>query len=722
MANGTYYHDGSGWQPTHSRPPLRRPNGAPSSGGGTDSGENVAQDYYLLKSPNGTVFKVTVTDSGTLQVVGEATNAPEGLIPGRLLVWSDEFDGTEVDSSKWLFRMDKPQYVNTASVADGMLNMPLVYNEDTQLWESHYLHSSGCMDAKYGRFEARMKWDVGCFPAFWLVGQTSQKYNGVTEGIIWPYAGEVDIMEDMGTSIPFSTLHWGETEGASERTETQQVCRDDDFDVTVWHTYAVEWTEDKMVFFYDDVEMGSINISDIVYSDGVKPFQKPFYLILDNVSCGKSVPGTTYNCYVDWVRYYAPAGVTELIPIESIALSESQVNLNPGRTREIGLTITPDYVTDYTMRWYSTDRSVAKFNAGNRIETLKEGDVVISVQTKDGLTSSCNLHVAADVQNDVTGIELDYGTKAGGYVGETLTIKATVSPKWATYLDCNWESSDENVATVDNGVVTFVGGGTVTITAKAKDTSGVAASVVLESVAEITDNIDTDGCLVKFTRKGWNGSGGWESDIEGVDALSANWTFGQGQGYKYNGYSTSGAVTPFAADTSGDWTMVQRILVPKSDTAINASAIGALLDADAMAGTSGTTLANPWMRTSLQGSKVKVESKNGAGANSVGGMSSVNNVPVTDGGSPAEDTILNIVVVHNITDGKFSGYVNGALVFDNTISTGWDKITNPILCVGNYSGKTRNMYVYHQAMLGYNKAMSAEDVAALNTALEAMYA
>lgn len=69
MANGTYYNDGSGWKPTHSRPPLRRPNGG---GNGSNSGENVAQDYFLLKSPNGTVYKVTVTDGGALQVVGVA--------------------------------------------------------------------------------------------------------------------------------------------------------------------------------------------------------------------------------------------------------------------------------------------------------------------------------------------------------------------------------------------------------------------------------------------------------------------------------------------------------------------------------------------------------------------------------------------------------------------------------------------------------------------------
>ena len=690
-----------------------------------DSGENVAQEYFLMKSPNGTVYKVTMTDSGTFQIVGTATDdeVPEDMISGRLLVWSDEFDGTEVDSSKWLFRMDKPQYVNTASVADGMLNMPLVYNEETQLWESHYLHTSGSMDAKYGRFEARMKWDVGCFPAFWIVGQTSQKYNGVTEGIIWPYSGEVDVFEDNGQGRCAAAILWGEREGADEQADVIEVGTINTHNVGEWHTYALEWTETRMVFYCDGVEFGSIDMPEIVYSDGFEPFKNPFYMILDNVSCSHSVPGNTYNCYVDWVRYYAPANITELIPIESIALSESRISLNPGRTREIGLTITPDYVTDYTMRWHSTDRSIAKFNAGNRIKTLKEGDVVISVQTKNGLTASCNLHVAADIQNDVTGITLDYGTTAEGYVGETLTIKAIVSPKWATYLDCDWESSNENIATVDNGVVTFVGGGTVTITAKAKDSSGVTASVELLSVAEITDNIDTNGCLVKFTRRGWAASE-WQSDIEDVSNIAnstANWDFTQGLGYKSKGYTAGGAVVPFAADTSSGWAVAHRVFVPKSDNVVGEAPIHTVLDADAMAQTSGTTVANPKLLVNLGRGKLTVAAWRGDGTVLLS-KSGSQLIPMSDTFAPTEDTTLNIVEVHDPATGTFRVYANGALVFEATLTAGWDKITNPILCIGNYPGKTKNTAIRHQAMLGYNRALTMDEVTALNTALDEMYA
>ena len=97
-------------------------------------------------------------------------------------------------------------------------------------------------------------------------------------------------------------------------------------------------------------------------------------------------------------------------------------------------------------------------------------------------------------------------------------------------------------------------------------------------------------------------------------------------------------------------------------------------------------------------------------------------IPVSDTFTPTEDTTLNIVEVHDPATGTFRAYANGALVFEATLTAGWDIITNPILCIGNYRGKTKNTTIYHQAMLGYDKAMTAEDVTALNTALDEMYA
>jgi len=69
-------------------------------------------------------------------------------------------------------------------------------------------------------------------------------------------------------------------------------------------------------------------------------------------------------------------------------------------------------------------------------------------------------------------------------VGDTETITATVSPANATNKDVTWESSDDTVATVADGVVTAVAKGTATITVTTVDggfkTDTVTVTVVPE--------------------------------------------------------------------------------------------------------------------------------------------------------------------------------------------------------------------------------------------------
>ena len=63
-----------------------------------------------------------------------------------------------------------------------------------------------------------------------------------------------------------------------------------------------------------------------------------------------------------------------------------------------------------------------------------------------------------------TGIALDYDTLSFDSVNETKTLTATLTPAIATD-EVTWSSSNENVATVSDGVVTIHGIGTATITA-----------------------------------------------------------------------------------------------------------------------------------------------------------------------------------------------------------------------------------------------------------------
>lgn len=68
----------------------------------------------------------------------------------------------------------------------------------------------------------------------------------------------------------------------------------------------------------------------------------------------------------------------------------------------------------------------------------------------------------------VTGVSLNEDT-ASVTVGNTTTLTATVEPSNATNKTVSWSTSDEDVATVDGGVVTGIGAGTATITVTTAD-------------------------------------------------------------------------------------------------------------------------------------------------------------------------------------------------------------------------------------------------------------
>ncbi len=67
--------------------------------------------------------------------------------------------------------------------------------------------------------------------------------------------------------------------------------------------------------------------------------------------------------------------------------------------------------------------------------------------------------------------------------GNTETLVATVTPLWAPEKEMTWSSSDPDVATVDDeGVVTALSKGTATISAAARDGSGVTGTCAVQVV------------------------------------------------------------------------------------------------------------------------------------------------------------------------------------------------------------------------------------------------
>lgn len=236
------------------------------------------------------------------------------------LVWSDEFDGNELDESKWEVQLgtgasvglqfwgnNEAQFYRkeNITVESGILKIR-AQREDFQnmLYTSARIRSLNQGDFKYGRIEARIRMDntPGLWHAFWMLPS-----NPIDS---WPTSGEIDIMEYVGNQSNriLHYIHFADGQG-----NHQYKGVDVPFNTasTQFHVYAVEWDQTEIVWYIDDQETQRITIED---SDvGLTwPFNTNKFHILLNTAVGGNLGGNVNVqaltqprlMEVDYVRVY----------------------------------------------------------------------------------------------------------------------------------------------------------------------------------------------------------------------------------------------------------------------------------------------------------------------------------------------------------------------------------------------------------------------------------
>lgn len=161
--------------------------------------------------------------------------------------------------------------------------------------------------------------------------------------------------------------------------------------------------------------------------------------------------------------------------VESITLDQTTLTLTKGETKQLEATIVPEDAKDLTVAWTSDDETVATVADDGTVTAVKSGEATITVTTTDGgYTATCEVTVV----NPATGVTVSE-TTLSMTKGDEKTITATVAPADADDKTVTWTSSDNNVATVANGVIKAVGGGEATITVKTVNdkTATIAVSV-----------------------------------------------------------------------------------------------------------------------------------------------------------------------------------------------------------------------------------------------------
>lgn len=143
-------------------------------------------------------------------------------------------------------------------------------------------------------------------------------------------------------------------------------------------------------------------------------------------------------------------------------------------------TVQPEDAANKNVLWSSSDESIATVTDGV-VKGLRKGSAVITAATEDGgYTASCNVKVEGDFV-PVKGVILDKPS-IKIKTGNSMALSAEVQPEGATNKKVLWSSSNTNVATVENGLVTGINEGTAVIIAAAEDGSHAAAcNVKVES-------------------------------------------------------------------------------------------------------------------------------------------------------------------------------------------------------------------------------------------------
>ncbi|MFT3911753.1 MAG: glycoside hydrolase family 16 protein [Ferruginibacter sp.] len=265
-----------------------------------------------------TISGITITDS-LPKISNIGYDAPASYA-GYKLVWSDEFNGSSLDTLNWSYQNgdgcpnncgwgnnELEYYTSNRSnlfFQDGkMIIQAKKESANGKEYSSAKIISRGKKYFKFGRIDLRAKAPKGkgIWPAFWMMPE-KDIYGG------WPKSGEVDIMEMIGheANKNHGTLHFGPGPGSVQLggnyTLPSGIFNDE------FHVFSLEWKKDEMRWFVDGKLFSTHTISE--FGSNHYPFNEDFYLII-NLAVGGNWPGNPDNTtdmpqslIVDYVRVY----------------------------------------------------------------------------------------------------------------------------------------------------------------------------------------------------------------------------------------------------------------------------------------------------------------------------------------------------------------------------------------------------------------------------------
>lgn len=166
------------------------------------------------------------------------------------------------------------------------------------------------------------------------------------------------------------------------------------------------------------------------------------------------------------------------VSVTGVSLDKTEIVLVEGSSEKLTATVEPTNATNKNVTWSSDHEAIATVDQNGTVTARRGGQATITVTTVDGSkTATCTVRVRIQIGEPVQSVGLNK-TELALEVGKTGTLEAIVEPSDATNKNVTWSSSNSEVATVDNGVVTAVSAGTAIITVTTEDGAKTATCKV----------------------------------------------------------------------------------------------------------------------------------------------------------------------------------------------------------------------------------------------------
>lgn len=236
--------------------------------------------------------------------MSDVLNTPRTL--GYELVWEDEFEGTALDPGKWEVRGVGPRALGFVSpeavkVEGGFLTLSALKKDGRILLGA--VGTQNRFMARYGYFECRAKLQKspGVWAAFWI--QSPHIAQGEDPA---KFGAELDILEffkKLGPDIVSHNVHWayGPNQKTTRGMQSYQPGVSEGF-----HTFALEWTPEKYVFFIDGLRYYEVTVA-------ISHIEEYLILSMEIPSEEKDIVKTVFpdEFVVDYVRVYRKKPGTE---------------------------------------------------------------------------------------------------------------------------------------------------------------------------------------------------------------------------------------------------------------------------------------------------------------------------------------------------------------------------------------------------------------------------